>query len=257
MTFANLSGGRDSSAMVVRWLESGKKLDYIIFCDTGFEFAEMYAYIDKLDGYLQKRFGIGIKRLDSSQKINTWGFVQPIGRGEREGRYRGIPRRLGMDYCTREAKIKPSKDFVSSLCRDRFRNTVLIGYTHDEVQCGRVSNLDYAVARYPLHEWHWNEQECEEFLRARGIANPLYRHFSRTGCYLCPKQSKRSLFKLYKHYPQYFQKMLEMESRAVALNAVNTRFFEKPLVEIAEDFKYRQDALFSDEYADDEVCFCK
>ena len=257
MTFANLSGGRDSSAMVVRWLESGQRLDYVIFCDTGFEFAEMYAYIERLDEYLQKRFGIGITRLDSREKIETWGFVQPIGRGKREGRFRGLPRRLGMDYCTREAKIRPSELFVLSRSRARFRNCVLIGYTHAEVQRGRVSNLDYAIARYPLAEWHWNERECEEFLRARGIANPLYRHFTRTGCYLCPKQSMRSLYKLFRHYPQYFAKMLEMESRASALDCVNTRFFGKPLCEIAEDFKYRQDSLISDDYAESETCFCK
>ncbi len=41
MISANLSGGRDSSAMVVKWLENGNELDYIIFCDTGFEFDEM------------------------------------------------------------------------------------------------------------------------------------------------------------------------------------------------------------------------
>lgn len=71
--FANLSGGRDSSAMVVKWLESGEKLDYVLFCDTGFEFAEMYEYIDKLDNYLQKRFNIGITRLDSRAVIERWG----------------------------------------------------------------------------------------------------------------------------------------------------------------------------------------
>lgn len=225
MICANLSGGRDSSAMVVKWLEQGEKLDYVLFCDTGFEFAEMYDYIEQLDSYLQKRFGIAITRLDSSGEIERWGFCEPIMRGERAGQYRGIPRRLGKDYCTRETKIKPSKKIVLSKSRERFRNTVLIGYTHTEVQRRRVSNLDYAIARYPLHEWGWNERECEEFLRARGIANPLYRHFSRTGCFLCPKQSMRSLFKLYKHYPQYFAKMKEWETRAKALGAVNTRFF--------------------------------
>ena len=257
MTFANLSGGRDSSAMVVRWLESGEKLDFVIFCDTGFEFAEMYAYVDKLDNFLYKNYGMNITRLDSRGEIEKWAFGQRITRGERAGQFRGIPRRLGNDYCTRETKIYPSKRFVLSKSQQKFRNCVLIGYTHAEVQRGRVSNLDYAIARYPLAEWHWNERECEEFLKARGIANPLYRHFSRTGCYLCPKQSMRSLYKLFRHYPQYFQKMLEMESRASALDCVNTRFFGKPLEQIAEDFKYRQDTLFSDDYVELETCFCK
>lgn len=257
MTFANLSGGRDSSAMVVRSLEQGEQLDYVLFCDTGFEFAEMYAYIDKLDNYLQKRFNISITRLDSRAMIERWGFCEPITRGERKGQFRGIPRRLGMDYCTREAKINPSKKFVLSKSTNKLRNIILIGYTYSEVMRGRVSNLDYAIARYPLFTWGWDEQQCDDFLKSRGIANPLYQRFSRTGCYMCPKQSVRSLFALWKHYPQYFQEMVDMESRASRLNAVNTRFFAKPLVEIAEDFKYRQDTLFSEDYADDETCFCK
>lgn len=37
LTIANLSGGRDSTAMVIRYLELGNKIDYILFCDTGYE----------------------------------------------------------------------------------------------------------------------------------------------------------------------------------------------------------------------------
>lgn len=32
MTFANLSGGRDSSAMVVKWLESGDICGLVAIC---------------------------------------------------------------------------------------------------------------------------------------------------------------------------------------------------------------------------------
>ena len=80
MTFANLSGGRDSSAMVVRWLESGQRLEYVLFCDTGFEFAEMYEYIDKLDNFLYKNYGMNITRLDSCGEIERWAFEQRITR---------------------------------------------------------------------------------------------------------------------------------------------------------------------------------
>lgn len=257
MIFANVSGGRDSSAMVVRWLESGERLEYVLFCDTGFEFPQMYDYIQKLRAYLKERFAVNFIIIDSRSKIMEWGFENPISRGERKGRYRGIPRRLGMDYCTREAKIKPSRDFVKSISKNAFKNTVLIGYTHAEVERGRVSNLDYAVARYPLHEWHWNERDCDYFLKSRGIANPLYQHFSRTGCYMCPKQSVHSLFVLYRDYPALFQRMIDLEARAKELGAINQTFREKPLTEYARDFKYRQSELFSEDYADDDMCFCK
>ena len=34
----SLSGGKDSTAMLLRLIEEGKPIDYIIFCDAGLEF---------------------------------------------------------------------------------------------------------------------------------------------------------------------------------------------------------------------------
>lgn len=47
LTIANFSGGRDSTAMVIRYLKLGNNIHYILFCDTGFEFPAMYEYIEK------------------------------------------------------------------------------------------------------------------------------------------------------------------------------------------------------------------
>lgn len=260
MTFANLSGGRDSTAMVVNYLELGGKIDYILFCDTGFEFLEMYDYIKKLDSYLQKRFNQQITFLKSKKSFFEMAFQTPITKGERLGRFKGIPRKLGMDYCTRDLKINPSKEFVLQKSSNRFKNIVLIGYTFNEVEKGRTSNLTYASAKYPLCEWGWNEAECEEFLRKRGIANPLYKDFSRTGCFLCPKQSLKSLYVLYKNYPNKWQIMKDWEAKARELDCVNQSFciglsIEELEVKFKEKDKYPSLDL-SDDYAMSETCFC-
>lgn len=60
LTIANLIGGRDSTAMVIRYLELGNNIDYILFCDTAFEFPAMYEYIEKLILYLQRNFNKSI-----------------------------------------------------------------------------------------------------------------------------------------------------------------------------------------------------
>lgn len=261
MTFANLSGGRDSTAMVVKWLELGKELDYILFCDTEVEYPQMYDYINKLDSYLKREFNKEIVVLQSKKCFWEMAFQTPITKGERQGRFKGIPRKLGMDYCTRDLKINPSKEFVLSVSANKFRNVVLIGYTFDEVQRGRTSNLTYASAKYPLHEWHWNEEECESFLRQRGIANPLYRDFSRTGCFLCPKQSLKSLYTLYSKYPKEWLVMKRWEEEAKRLDCVNQTFMIKEsLEELEAKFKEkdkRPSLDFGDEYALSETCFCK
>ena len=45
---ASLSGGKDSTAMVLNLLEKNYPLDEIIYCDTGKEFTQMYEHLEKL-----------------------------------------------------------------------------------------------------------------------------------------------------------------------------------------------------------------
>ena len=263
MVVANLSGGRDSTCMVVKWLEMGNKLDYILFCDTKYEFKEMYEYIDKIESYLLKHFNQALTRIKSSEGIEEWAFMKPITRGREEGRFRGLPKVVGRDYCTRETKIRPSRDFVVSKSPNKFKNSVLIGYTFNEVENGRVSNLDYAISRYPLHEWRFNEPEVESFLKKRGIANPLYRYFDRTGCFLCPKQNLKSLYNLYLHYPKEWEFMKAWEARAKALDCVTQTFkIDISLESLESRFKDKanEQKLFKDfekEYKHEHTCFCR
>ena len=42
----SLSGGKDSTAMLLRMLEEGRPVDIILFCDTGIEFEAMYRHIE-------------------------------------------------------------------------------------------------------------------------------------------------------------------------------------------------------------------
>ena len=61
----SLSGGKDSTAMLLRMLEEGWPVDIILFCDTGLEFEAMYRHIDKLEQYI----GRPITRLKSQQSF--------------------------------------------------------------------------------------------------------------------------------------------------------------------------------------------
>lgn len=265
MIVANLSGGRDSTAMVIKWLEMGKKLDYVIFCDTKFEFKEMYSYIDKIEKYLDSKFNIKLTRLSAESGIYDWSFVKPICRGQYINRLRGIPKAVGKEFCTRETKIKPTRDFVLDKSPNKYKNTILIGYTYNEVENGRTTNLEYGISEYPLHTWRMNEAEVSEFLKERGIMNPLYERFKRTGCFLCPKQSLASLYNLYRYYPQEWELMKSWEAKAKALNCVTTTFRSdgKSLLDLESRFKEKsQNVLFDldskiDLFEMSETCFCK
>ena len=48
----SLSGGKDSTAMLLRLLEENRPVDLILFCDTGIEFPQMYEHLDRLETYI-------------------------------------------------------------------------------------------------------------------------------------------------------------------------------------------------------------
>ena len=48
----SLSGGKDSTAMLLRLLEENRPVDLILFCDTGLEFPQMYEHLDRLEAYI-------------------------------------------------------------------------------------------------------------------------------------------------------------------------------------------------------------
>ena len=57
----NFSGGKDSTAMLIRMLEENMRVDEIIFCkvmatkEIGAELPEMYEYIEKIRKYIKTR----------------------------------------------------------------------------------------------------------------------------------------------------------------------------------------------------------
>ena len=48
----SLSGGKDSTAMLLRLLEEKLPVNLILFCDTGLEFPQMYEHLDRLEAYI-------------------------------------------------------------------------------------------------------------------------------------------------------------------------------------------------------------
>lgn len=59
----SLSGGKDSTAMLLKMIENNMQIDIILFCDTGLEFPKMYEHLDKLE----KHIGRKITRIKAKQ----------------------------------------------------------------------------------------------------------------------------------------------------------------------------------------------
>jgi len=222
MKILSYSGGKDSTAMLLRMLELGEQIDRIVFADTGFEFPELYEYIKRIE----KHIGREIEIVKPSKSFESWAWGK-ITRGKQEGKIRGFPMVVNPCYWTREAKIIPMEKL------EKEAECFYVGIAYDEQQRVR----DNPKIRYPLVEWKWTEADCITYLNKKGLLNPLYVNFNRLGCWMCPKQGEGSLFVLWKNYPELWKKLKEYEKKNYELTG---RFLKmKPLQEYEEVFSMR------------------
>lgn len=257
---ASISGGQDSTAMTVRMLELGMPLDYIVFCDTGNEFKEMYAYLDRLDVYLKNKFNIVITRLKGKHTLETL-VNTPFSKGKNKGKIRGLPYSSMMSFCTRDLKVQLLNNFARSLKDDV---TQYIGYVAREKNRVHVSDKKYITLEFPLINWQWNEPEVSSYLKEKTLFNELYNHFSRTGCKFCPKQSLDSWYALYAHHSVEFQEAKRWEEIAAKQDA-HIQYFRSDfsLFQLEERFEKRlkketNTPQFQLDWNDENVsCMCK
>jgi len=257
----SISGGQDSTAMTVRALELGLPVDYIIFCDTGNEFPEMYKYLADLNEWLLKKYNIGITRLSSKDTLETLCF-SPFKRGKRKGIIRGLPYSSKMSFCTRDLKKNIARNFAKKVGGAY----TYIGYVSHEKNRMHEATEKYMINKYPLIECEWNEDQVSSYLKEMGIYNHLYDHFTRTGCMFCPKQTLPSWKALYAHFPQQFKIAQSWEHKAKDLNAhIKTFRSDYSLDDLAFRFerelqkeKNDKQIKFSFDWNEENVsCFCK
>lgn len=92
----SFSGGKDSTAMLLKMIENNMKIDEIVYCNImatstiGAEYPEMYQYLDKIDRYLLKTIGKKITRLNSPISFEKQ-FYTIKQRGKYKGEIYGFP----------------------------------------------------------------------------------------------------------------------------------------------------------------------
>ena len=192
----SFSGGKDSTAMLLRMIELGERIDKIVFADTLMEFPEMYNYINKVEKFIGRK----IIRTKPNNSFLKW-FFKEFVRGSRKGLIHGFPFVVGNCWYKREAKFVP----LNKEAKDC--NVECIGYVKGEEK--RI--MKSKRYRYPLIEWGWTDKDCLDYLRKKGMLNPLYKKFKRLGCWCCPKQSKNSLDILKGDYPALWNILIQLE----------------------------------------------
>lgn len=190
----SFSGGKNSTAMLLRMLEKKDRVDRIVFADTGFQLPETYEFIEKVEDYT----GRSIERVKGENADWDKWFYGKVKSGEFEGKMRGFPLTLFPCWFSRQAKLRP----LEKICKGNIR---YIGISTDEKHRAK----DKKDTFYPLIEWGWSDKDCLRYLRKKEMLNPIYKRFSRSGCWICPKQSKSSLRALCRYYPRLWSKLKE------------------------------------------------
>lgn len=185
----SLSGGKDSTAMLLMMMEKKIKVDHIVFFDTGWEFPGMIEHIDKLEKYINRE----IIRLKPNISFKE------------EFEKRGFPS-IKARWCTRE-KVNA----INKFCNQHKPHTQWIGFSFDELKRIRKT-IDYC---YPLVDWKITEEDALKYCIEKGFKwGGLYEKYNRVSCWNCPLQSLKNLKTLWMYFPDYWKRLLEMQEKS-------------------------------------------
>lgn len=212
---ASFSGGKDSTAMVLHMIELGEHIDEVVCCDTYKEFPAMYRHIEKVRRVVEDA-GIKFTLLKAEKSFDYYMFeFSPKRRNPKfqntAGHGWAFPM---MRWCTVNLKQKVINEYFKPL-KSRYRLIECIGIAFDEqARIERAKNIK-ETHRHPLIEWGWDEQTCLKYCYAHGYDwDGLYKYFSRVSCWCCPLRSIPDSRNLWKHFPELWEELKNMDSRA-------------------------------------------
>lgn len=209
----SVSGGKDSAALALFMFERYPdiQLEYV-FCDTGCELPETYAYLDRLEAIL----GQEIVRLNA---LDLLGVARKAGRNpfdiwlnEVYGGFLPSPRAR---WCTRVLKIKPFEHYVGESHAFSY-----IGIRGDEDREGYQSKKPPVFSErpniipvYPFKDERFGLEDIKLILEESGLGLPSYYEWrSRSGCYFCFYQQIGEWQGLKERHPEWFEQAKAYEA---------------------------------------------
>lgn len=212
----NFSGGKDSTAMVLRMIELGEHIDEVVCCDTYKEFPAMYRHIERVQKIIEEH-GIKFTMLRSEKSFDYLMFEHDAKR--KNPKFRGNGNKgyswayARNRWCTKALKISIMKKHMKQL-KQIYNIVDCVGIAFDEAYRLKRKNNKQEGKRHPLVEWKWTEADCLEYCYQKGFDwEGLYDIFDRVSCWCCPLKSLKELRKLRKHFPDLWFELKDMDNR--------------------------------------------
>ena len=208
----SLSGGKDSTALLLMMLERGMPVDRVIYVDTTKEFPQMYAHLDKLE----RETGMSIER--ASFDFDYWFGKRIKTKGKRKGEVGyGWPNHFNR-WCT-DRKVG---SFLRAATKggmgikSEYVAKGIIEYhgiaANEKHRIKRRDQTPWREIRYPLVAWGKTEADCLQYCYDHGYDwGGLYEKFQRASCYCCPLSRLGELRVVHDEFPELWDKMRQMD----------------------------------------------
>lgn len=199
----SLSGGKDSTAMLLMMLEKDMQVDVVINADTGMEFPGMYEHLQRVEEYTD----IPITYIRSEKTFEYYMYDHVRTKGKYIGRAGYGWARPNARWCTGYLKTKLIDKYFKEVSKDH-EIIHYIGIAADEHK--RIKDK-----RYPLYDWGVTEKEALQYCYDHGFNwDGLYEIFNRVSCWCCPLQSLSELRKLRHEFPDLWQQLRAMDAQS-------------------------------------------
>lgn len=202
--------------MLLLMIERDMPIDAVLTADTGMEFPEMYEHLTRLDEHLYRERGIHLTVLRSEKSFEYLMFDEPKQKASSiENRQQlgvslygnGWPS-MQVRWCTGQLKTHLINKEVNRL-KGQYNAIHYVGIAADEP--ARIKD-----DRYPLVDWGITEAEALKICYDRGYDwGGLYEIYHRCSCWCCPLQRIDELRKLRRHHLELWERLLNMDRRAL------------------------------------------
>lgn len=246
-TVFSFGGGVDSTGMLFEFDRQGYMPDLLIFADTGGERPDIYAHIEKLNKWLDKKWSKQIIIVKNKEAL----YDECIRRET-------LPAlAMGFHTCSQKHKIRPIAKYLRA---NGHRKIIkILGFDaleFDRARRGLTSvengknteetGIDMKIW-FPLIEWGKSREDLKKEINEVGFCA------SKSSCFFCPAMSRGEVRQLDQHYPELMEKALKMESRAIkndfSVNEALKESCEKICIELGEH-KHFYTSLDEDEWSE-------
>lgn len=237
-----ISGGKDSAALAVYMKEKYPEIDIeYFFTDTGKELPEVYEFLARLEGFLNKP----IKQLNPFKDFDYYLKL-----------YNNFLPSPQTRWCTRMLKLAPLKEWIAELRQNGDEVYSYVAIRADEEYRTPMQTSDAHVhVIVPFREDGIDKAGVLGILENAGIGLPSYYEWrSRSGCTFCFFQQKIEWVHLLEHHPDKFEEAMNYEKTAMDSGSPFTwsqgeslkeLSSPKRIIEIKADYERRKSRLTS------------